>query len=71
MAHTLLADGTDALTQALYFEAMAKLTGDMLVKVDRMSMANSLEVRCPLLDHELASWRLASAALLEAEAWPW
>lgn len=46
--------GDDALVQALYFEATAKLTGDMLVKVDRMSMANSLEVRCPLLDHELA-----------------
>jgi len=46
--------GADALTQALYFEAKAKLTGDMLVKVDRMSMANSLEIRCPLLDHELA-----------------
>ena len=43
-----------SLSQALYFEATAKLTGDMLVKVDRMSMANSLEVRCPLLDHELA-----------------
>lgn len=42
------------LTQAMYFEAAANLTGDMLVKVDRMSMANSLEVRCPLLDHELA-----------------
>lgn len=50
----------------LYFEATAKLTGDMLVKVDRMSMANSLEVRCPMLDHELAglaariphSWKL-------------
>jgi asparagine synthase (glutamine-hydrolysing) len=46
--------GDDVLVQALYFEATAKLTGDMLVKVDRMSMANSLEVRCPLLDHELA-----------------
>ncbi|MDP8981159.1 MAG: asparagine synthase (glutamine-hydrolyzing) [Acidobacteriota bacterium] len=49
-----LPDSPDILTQALYFEATAKLTGDMLVKVDRMSMANSLEVRCPLLDHELA-----------------
>jgi asparagine synthase (glutamine-hydrolysing) len=52
--HCLLPNGADALSQALYFEATAKLTGDMLVKVDRMSMAHSLEVRCPLLDHELA-----------------
>ena len=49
-----LPNGADTLSQALYFEATAKLTGDMLVKVDRMSMAQSLEVRCPLLDHELA-----------------
>ncbi len=46
--------GSDALTEALYFEATSKLSGDMLVKVDRMSMAASLEVRSPLLDHELA-----------------
>ncbi len=59
----------DILTQALYFEATANLTGDMLVKVDRMSMANSLEVRCPLLDHKLAefaariphAWKLAGS----------
>jgi asparagine synthase (glutamine-hydrolysing) len=50
----LLPAGTDVLLQAMYFEATANLIGDMLVKVDRMSMANSLEVRCPLLDHELA-----------------
>jgi asparagine synthase (glutamine-hydrolysing) len=53
MAHCLLPEGTDALTQAMYFESRSTLTGDMLVKVDRMSMANSLEVRCPLLDHRL------------------
>ena len=45
---------TAILSQALYFEAVANLTGDMLVKVDRTSMANSLEVRSPLLDHRLA-----------------
>jgi asparagine synthase (glutamine-hydrolysing) len=44
----------DCMSQAMYFEATAKLAGDILVKVDRMSMANSLEVRCPLLDHVLA-----------------
>jgi asparagine synthase (glutamine-hydrolysing) len=51
----LPSNGADVLTQALYFEATAKLTGDMLVKVDRMSMANSLEVRCPMLDDRLAA----------------
>src|SRR5258708_935473 len=56
LAHCLPPNGADVLTQALYFEATAKLTGDMLVKVDRMSMANSLEVRCPLLDHVLAEY---------------
>jgi asparagine synthase (glutamine-hydrolysing) len=53
-ADYLLPAGADALSQALYFEATSKLSGDMLVKVDRMSMAASLEVRSPLLDHELA-----------------
>jgi asparagine synthase (glutamine-hydrolysing) len=50
----LAPESADILSQAMYFESTVNLPGDMLVKVDRMSMANSLEVRCPLLDHELA-----------------
>jgi asparagine synthase (glutamine-hydrolysing) len=49
-------EGTDILAQVVEFEATWKLAGDMLVKVDRMSMAASLEVRCPLLDHKLAEY---------------
>ena len=50
----ILPDSAGTLSQVMHWEAGANLTGDMLVKVDRMSMANSLEVRSPLLDHELA-----------------
>jgi asparagine synthase (glutamine-hydrolysing) len=52
-ADCLPSKASRTVTQAMYFETASNLTGDMLVKVDRMSMANSLEVRCPLLDHEL------------------
>ncbi len=50
------AEAASTLSQALHFEATCQLAGDMLVKVDRMSMAASLEVRCPMLDHKLAEF---------------
>ncbi|MBM9538525.1 asparagine synthase (glutamine-hydrolyzing) [Desulfobulbus alkaliphilus] len=44
---------TDPLNRSLYLDIWTYLIDDILVKVDRMSMANSLEVRAPLLDHKL------------------
>lgn len=44
------------LEKFVYAGIKLGLAGDMLVKVDRMSMANSLEVRVPLLDHILAEF---------------
>ena len=49
-------DSGDILSQLMYFEATNLLTGDFLTKVDRASMAASLEVRCPLLDHHFAEF---------------
>jgi asparagine synthase (glutamine-hydrolysing) len=46
-------DAKDHLTKILYTDFKTYLPGDILVKVDRMSMANSLEVRAPLLDYQL------------------
>jgi asparagine synthase (glutamine-hydrolysing) len=46
----------DYLSRLLYLDAKTYLTADILAKVDRMSMANSLEVRVPLLDHEVVEW---------------
>lgn len=47
---------TDDLNSLLHADMQLVLTGDMLVKVDQMSMANSLEVRNPFLDFEVVNF---------------
>ena len=59
------------LDQMLYLDTKTWLPDDLLVKADKMTMANSLELRVPLLDHRLlefaaslpASFKLKGFAL--------
>ena len=43
----------DLIGQLLSVNMKSYLPGDLLVKTDRMTMANSLEARCPFLDQQL------------------
>jgi asparagine synthase (glutamine-hydrolysing) len=59
------AEESDPLLQAQLADLHTWLPGDILTKADRASMAASLEMRAPLLDHELVSWGLALPAALK------
>jgi asparagine synthase (glutamine-hydrolysing) len=67
------APATDALSRAQYADLKIWLPGDILTKVDRTSMAVSLEAREPLLDHRLVEFaaRLPAGMRLRGGSGKW
>jgi asparagine synthase (glutamine-hydrolysing) len=59
---------TDPVQRAQYADLKTYLPNDVLVKVDRMSMANSLEVRSPLLDRRIVE---AAFRIPRSTKMPW
>jgi len=58
----------DPITRAQYVDLKTWLPGDILTKVDRTAMANSLEVRVPMLDHNFVNWALGLPSALNRNA---
>jgi asparagine synthase (glutamine-hydrolysing) len=53
------------LDHLLYLDSKTYLPGDIMTKVDRMSMAHSVEAREPLLDHKLIEFAASLPASLK------
>jgi asparagine synthase (glutamine-hydrolysing) len=58
-------EAEDPLNRSLYVDLKTYLADDILVKVDRMSMAHGLEVRAPFLDHQLVEYVAALPSRLK------
>lgn len=66
--HAAAAPTAEPLSLLQYLDLKTYLPGDILTKVDRASMAHALEVRAPLLDHQLVEWISGLPATLKLRA---
>jgi asparagine synthase (glutamine-hydrolysing) len=60
-------DNIMGMDQVYYFDLLSFLPGDILVKVDRAAMANSLETRAPFLDRDLVEFALSLPTALKVK----
>jgi asparagine synthase (glutamine-hydrolysing) len=61
---------THPVQRALWLDIRTSLPDDMLTKVDRMSMANGIEVRVPFLDHAVVEFALSLPVSWSVSPWP-
>jgi asparagine synthase (glutamine-hydrolysing) len=61
-------DGNKDMNDVLANDMKLVLSGDMLTKVDLMSMANSLEVRTPFLDYTVVEWAFKQPSLYKVDS---
>jgi asparagine synthase (glutamine-hydrolysing) len=66
--HAAQANTDDPLALIQYLDYKTWLVGDINTKVDRASMAHSLEVREPLMDHQLVEWMATLPSHLKIKA---
>jgi asparagine synthase (glutamine-hydrolysing) len=67
LPHYIGSGATDAVSRAQHADICVYMTDDVLAKVDRMSMAHSLEVRCPLLDHRILEFAATLPSALKMD----
>jgi asparagine synthase (glutamine-hydrolysing) len=60
----------DKLQKKLYAEFKTRLVDEMLMKVDRTTMAHSLEARVPLLDHHIVEFAFQQPSEMKLRASP-
>ena len=66
--HAEKAETDERLALVQYLDLHTYLVGDINTKVDRASMAHSLEVREPLMDHPLVEWLASLPSELKVQA---
>jgi asparagine synthase (glutamine-hydrolysing) len=59
--------GLSPLQRMLYYDQKVWLPDDLLVKADKMTMAASLELRVPFLDHKVVEWAWRVPASLKID----